>query len=202
MVMMKTGSVLLLVLLTATSVSAKKKKGPPRRSGPAVVASGQIAAKSGAALRGSLSVREITGTDAHRYRLVVSVDHAPPGEHAVHIHEKGDCSAPDGRSAGAHWNPSNEAHGQWGHSHFHLGDIGNMKVGSDGKGSITIETDKWTPGSGLPSDPMGKAIIVHEKIDDFTTQPTGNAGNRIGCGVIVSYQQEDTENPLAPTKNK
>src|SRR5438445_433123 len=79
-----------------------------------------------------------------------------------------------------------QAHGQWGHEHFHMGDIGNMKVGKDGKGEITFSTDKWTlGGTDDKTDVLGHAIIIHEKVDDFTTQPTGNAGNRIGCAVLA-----------------
>ena len=66
----------------------------------------------------------------------------------------------------------------------HLGDIGNLEVGEDGEGSLTLSTDKWTMGSGADNDILGKAVIVHAGADDFTTQPTGAAGGRIGCGVI------------------
>jgi Cu-Zn family superoxide dismutase len=163
-------------------------------------AGGPIEAKSGATLTGKAEFRQKEG--AKDVTAKIDVEKAPPGEHAVHIHEKGDCSSPDGKSAGGHWNPSNEAHGQWGHDHFHLGDIGNMKVGEDGKGTITLTTDKWTIGGGGPNDILGKAIIVHEKIDDFTTQPTGNAGNRIGCVVIAEQESSPAEEKKKPAAEK
>lgn len=173
---------LLLALVTTTlggGVAAAKGKSHK-------TAGGLVEAKSGATLSGKAEFRQKDGSK--EVIVKVDVEKAPPGEHAVHIHEKGDCSSPDGKSAGGHWNPGAEQHGQWGHDHFHLGDIGNMKVGEDGKGTITLTTDKWTIGGGGTNDVVGKSIIVHEKIDDFTTQPTGNAGNRLGCVVIAEEQ--------------
>jgi len=116
--------------------------------------------------------------------LQVSIESAPPGVHACHIHQVGDCSAEDGSSAGGHWNPGGHEHGKWGTEPYHLGDIGNIVVGEDGKGSISLTTDRWSMGGGAENDVMGKAIVVHADPDDFTSQPTGNAGGRIGCGVI------------------
>jgi Cu-Zn family superoxide dismutase len=153
------------------------------KSKPHKTAGGAIEAKSGATLKGKAEFRQPDGTK--EVTVKVDVEGAPEGVHAVHIHEKGDCSSPDGKSAGGHWNPTSDQHGQWGHDHFHLGDIGNMTVGKDGKGTIELKTDKWTIGGGGPNDIIGKSVIVHEKVDDFTTQPTGNAGNRIGCVVIA-----------------
>ena len=116
--------------------------------------------------------------------LQIKLEQAPPGEHAVHIHENGDCSSPDGKSAGGHWNPTGDDHGKWGASPFHLGDIGNVTVGEDGTGSLSMTSDRWVMGSGAENDILEKAVIVHADVDDFTSQPTGNAGGRIGCGVI------------------
>jgi len=116
--------------------------------------------------------------------LRIELENAAPGMHAVHLHEKGDCSAPDAMSAGPHWNPTNQAHGQWGHSAFHLGDIGNIEVGADGKGGISFRTELWSVGDKPEVDIVGRAVVVHANADDFVTQPTGNAGGRIGCGVV------------------
>ncbi len=102
---------------------------------------------------------------------------------AVHLHEHGDCSD-NGKMAHGHWNPTNAQHGKWGTASFHSGDIGNVKLDSKGKGTISLETDLWTLGGKADKNILGKAIIVHGGVDDFTTQPTGNAGSRIGCGVI------------------
>jgi Cu-Zn family superoxide dismutase len=177
----KWGLAIALALLGATlgqSVYAKKKAGKATPEGKSAAAS--IESKSGSTVAGKASFTEA----GKEVTLKVEVEKAPPGKHAVHIHDKGDCSSPDGKSAGDHWNPMTDQHGEWSAEHHHLGDIGNMDVGPDGKGTITLTTDKWTIGTGEKNDVAGHAIIVHGGVDDFKTQPTGNAGPRIGCGVI------------------
>ena len=105
-----------------------------------------------------------------------------PGIHAVHIHEKGDCSAADGSSAGGHWNPTAEKHGKWEHGEFHMGDIGNLVADKDGTARLVFKTDNWRMGGNdATKNIMGKSIIIHADADDFHTQPTGNAGGRVGC---------------------
>ena len=116
--------------------------------------------------------------------VTIEIENASPGEHGVHIHATGDCSAPDGTSAGGHWNPTDVAHGKWGDAEFHLGDLGNIAVGADGTGSFELTTDLWDMDTGSDLDVVGKAIIVHAGADDFVSQPSGAAGARIGCGVI------------------
>ncbi len=117
--------------------------------------------------------------------LYIEIEGLPPGDYAVHIHEYGDCSSLDGSSAGGHWNPTNTAHGKWGEGEFHLGDIGNITIGQDGTGVIKLTTDLWEIGTGSDRDVVGKSIILHAGADDFTSQPSGAAGARIGCGVIL-----------------
>ncbi|MEO6949591.1 MAG: superoxide dismutase family protein [Ginsengibacter sp.] len=102
---------------------------------------------------------------------------------AVHLHEHGACGDM-GKDAHGHWNPTNQQHGKWGSSSFHLGDIGNVTLDASGKGHLEMETDLWTIGGDSTSNILGRAVIVHGGVDDFKTQPTGNAGSRIGCGVI------------------
>ncbi len=116
--------------------------------------------------------------------FVVELNNASAGQHAVHIHEKGDCSAPDGTSAGGHWNPTGVAHGKWGEGEFHLGDIGNLTASEQGAGRLQLTTNLWEMNTGSDIDVVGKAIVVHAGPDDFVSQPSGNAGARIGCGVI------------------
>jgi len=145
-----------------------------------VVATADIESRSGSSLTGTARFTE----QGRTVTLTLEVEGAPPGVHAVHLHQNGDCSADDATSAGPHWNPGNVEHGQWDHAPFHLGDIGNLQVGPDGYGSLTLTTDLWSIGTGEANDILGRAIIIHEKADDFTTQPTGAAGGRIGCGVI------------------
>lgn len=102
---------------------------------------------------------------------------------AVHIHEHGACGDM-GNEAHGHWNPTNKKHGKWGSEEFHAGDIGNVQLDADGKGSLEMETNLWTIGGDSTTNVLNRALIVHGGVDDFKTQPTGNAGNRIGCGVI------------------
>lgn len=105
-----------------------------------------------------------------------------PGIHAVHIHENGDCSATDGSSAGGHWNPTAENHGKWENPEHHMGDIGNLVADKNGTARLVFSTNQWCLGCADESKNVyGHAIIIHEKADDFHTQPTGNAGGRIGC---------------------
>ncbi len=102
---------------------------------------------------------------------------------AVHIHDHGDCGD-SGMASHGHWNPTNAQHGKWGIGSFHLGDIGNVKLDSKGKGSLTMETDLWSLGGTPDKNIIGHAIIVHGGEDDYKSQPAGNAGARIGCGII------------------
>ena len=147
-------------------------------------------AKQANAMIGSSSDSGVTGMavftqNGDQITFTAEIQGASPGLHAIHIHANGDCSAPDGTSAGGHWNPTDVAHGKWGEGEFHLGDIGNITVGEDGTGRITLTTDLWEIGTGSDIDVVGKGIIVHAGADDFTSQPSGAAGARIGCGVIV-----------------
>ena len=110
-----------------------------------------------------------------------------PGMHAIHIHEKADCSAADATSSGGHWNPTAKNHGKWGDATgYHKGDIGNFEADADGTGFVSMSTNEWCLGCDDPSkDIMGKAIVVHRGVDDFTSQPSGAAGARVSCGGII-----------------
>ena len=109
------------------------------------------------------------------------------GTHAIHLHESSDCSSADGTSTGGHWNPTAEPHGKWGAAEgYHKGDIGNFTADAAGNGTITFITSEWCIGCGDPKkDILGKAVIVHQGVDDFTSQPTGDAGGRVSCGGII-----------------
>ncbi len=119
--------------------------------------------------------------------MVAVLEGLTPGVHAIHLHEKADCSASDGTSTGGHWNPTGQPHGKWGETEgYHKGDIGNFKANENGNGSIAFSTDQWCIGCGdSAKDILGKAIIVHQGTDDFVTQPTGAAGGRVSCGGII-----------------
>ncbi len=117
--------------------------------------------------------------------MTAKLYNATSGKHAIHIHQNGDCSSPNGKSAGGHWNPEQHNHGKWGEQKFHKGDIGNFIIGESGSGTITKKTELWCIGCDDPKkNILGKAIIVHAGADDFNSQPSGAAGSRIACGVI------------------
>ncbi|MFO7445450.1 MAG: superoxide dismutase family protein [Ignavibacteriaceae bacterium] len=105
-----------------------------------------------------------------------------PGKHGFHIHEFGDCSAPDASSAGGHFNPVGNQHAGPTSQNRHTGDLGNIEADANGNASLQL-TDSVMTFYGINSI-IGHAVVVHEKEDDFTTQPTGDAGGRIACGVI------------------
>ncbi|MBI3087623.1 MAG: superoxide dismutase family protein [Candidatus Omnitrophica bacterium] len=118
-------------------------------------------------------------------KMTVRVSNVPPGKHGLHIHQFGNC-ADQGNAAGGHYNPHGVAHGflpSDGFAGAHAGDFGNIEVGADGTGMLELTLPDLRLG-GASNTVGGRAIVLHEKEDDFG-QPTGNAGGRIGCGVIT-----------------
>lgn len=143
----------------------------------------RMEAKSDSKVEGEAYFREENGV----IRLEAKFTGLKPGKHAIHLHEKADCSAADGTSAGGHWNPTLEKHGKWGDdAGYHKGDIGNFEVNDEGNGSITFETEEWCIGcEDEKKNIVGKSIIVHEGVDDYVSQPTGDAGGRVACGGVI-----------------
>lgn len=107
----------------------------------------------------------------------------PNSTHGLHIHEKGDCSAPDATSAGEHFAPLQHPHGAPG-ADTHVGDLGNVQADAQGNAEVDANAVLAQLGGGVPTDVKGKAVIVHAQRDDLTSQPSGDAGDRIACGVI------------------
>ena len=143
----------------------------------------QLEPKSGSKSIGKLIFKEVDGVVS----LEAKFQGLTAGMHAIHIHEKADCSSVDGKSTGGHWNPTFTNHGKWGNEDgYHKGDIGNFNVIDNGYGKITMETTEWCIGcEDDTKNILGKAIIVHQGTDDFTSQPSGAAGARIICGGII-----------------
>ena len=176
-------SFLLLIGISLALVSCERMKQQPGiLSTPSVK---QAIATIGPASDSSVTGMATFTQNGDQITLTIEIQGATPGIHAVHIHESGDCSSPDGKSAGGHWNPTGVPHGKWGEGEFHLGDLGNVPVGEDGTGSIELTTDLWEIGTGSDVDVIGRGIVVHAGADDFTSQPSGDAGARIGCGAIA-----------------
>jgi Cu-Zn family superoxide dismutase len=148
---------------------------------PRITAESSIRPLAGSGVTGAARLRK----SGDQVILVVTLKGAPPGEHAIHIHEFGDCSN-EGMAAGGHWNPTNQQHGRWGSASFHLGDIGNIKIRPDGTATLLFKTDLWKLGGGGPRDVVEKSIVIHSGADDFVSQPSGNSGTRIACGMISS----------------
>jgi Cu-Zn family superoxide dismutase len=157
-----------------------------QQAGQKLRAVARLEAKSESSLSGEAFFTE---EDSGDVSFAVHIENVEPGQHAVHIHESGDCSAPDASSAGDHWNPTSDPHGKWGEEPHHLGDIGNIEVGEDGSGSLSLTTEDWSLGEMDARSVLGKAVVVHAGEDDFSTQPDGAAGDRIGCGVITLTQE-------------
>ncbi|MEL1254415.1 superoxide dismutase family protein [Flavobacterium sp. DGU38] len=138
--------------------------------------------KSNSTVTGTATFTEKNG----KVTFTAKIAGLQPGVHAIHIHEKSDCSAADGSSAGGHWNPTFKKHGKWGAGEYHKGDIGNFTADANGNGTITLTTDEWAiGGDDETKNILGKGLIVHQGADDFTTQPTGNAGGRVACAGII-----------------
>jgi Cu-Zn family superoxide dismutase len=110
----------------------------------------------------------------------------PAGVHAVHIHTTGACTGPDFKSAGGHWNPAMKQHGHDNPAGQHMGDMPNMTVDADGTGTLTtmVPGAMLEGGSAPLLDADGAAIVIHEGADDYKTDPTGNAGGRLACGIV------------------
>lgn len=109
------------------------------------------------------------------------------GEHAIHLHEKADCSSADGTSTGGHWNPTFQPHGKWGAEEgYHKGDIGNFVADAEGDATVDFATGEWCIGcDDETKNILGKAVIVHQGVDDYTSQPSGDAGARVSCAGII-----------------
>jgi Cu-Zn family superoxide dismutase len=128
--------------------------------------------------------------DADGVTVHLLIEGLSPGEHGWHLHEFGVCE-PGGAepfsSAGGHWNPTAQPHGAPDAGEHHVGDFGNLMASADGLAEIEITTTDFTFDAGVTSifDEDGTAIVVHEGVDDLTTQPSGNSGPRYACGVVA-----------------
>lgn len=171
-------AILSFVILTALIIGCKTST----KSNDAKTLTVTLEPKSNSTVSGTATFTEKNG----KVTFVAKVAGLQPGLHAIHIHEKSDCTAADGSSAGGHWNPTFKKHGKWGSAEYHKGDIGNFTADAKGNGTITLTTDEWCVGCGdATKDVLGKGLIVHQGTDDFTTQPTGNAGGRVACAGII-----------------
>jgi Cu-Zn family superoxide dismutase len=133
--------------------------------------------RSGSQVTGTVTFTK-SGDDV---KMVAEVQNLTPGKHGFHIHEKGDCSAPDAASAGAHFNPTHQHHGGPMGTEHHAGDFGNLDADASGNAHLVWQGKMQLTGT---DSVVGKSFVVHEKEDDLKTDPSGNSGSRIACGVI------------------
>jgi Cu-Zn family superoxide dismutase len=129
---------------------------------------------------GEATFEEVDG----KVRVIVFTQGLVPGrEHGLHIHEAGDCSSGDGMSAKGHFNPHGKPHGTPGASERHAGDLPSLKADKSGRAKLDVTVELFTVRPG-PASVVGRGLIIHADPDDYKTQPTGNSGARIACGVI------------------
>jgi Cu-Zn family superoxide dismutase len=143
----------------------------------------QLSSTQGNTANGSLTVTAASAGGGVRISGVIQ-GLRPHSEFGFHVHEKGDCSAPDATSAGEHFNPTSQAHGDPRGTAHHAGDIPNVRSDAQGVAEIDVDVPDLTLQSNPATDIAGKAIVLHAKPDDYHTQPSGNSGERIACGVI------------------
>lgn len=169
--------------LTACGSAPKKTAAPPPPKPVSTAQSGQaiLASASGSLVSGKLKI--VPTADGVRLTGVVG-GFAPNSVHAIHIHEKGDCSAVDASSAGGHFNPGMSAHGKVDSGTHHGGDMDNLVADAEGVAKVDAHARAVTLGGGAGNDVAGRAVVVHAAPDDYASQPAGNAGARIACGVI------------------
>ncbi len=169
------------VIETEPTTAAPAEQATPAEPAPGAVA--QVAPTQGNTVTGSLAL----ASSSEGVRISGAIQGLKPNaEFGFHVHEKGDCSAPDGSSAGGHFNPTQAQHGNPTGSTHHAGDMVNIKSNAEG----VAQVDTTAAGTTLNGDPgtdlIGKAVVVHEGPDDYTTQPSGNSGKRVACGVIAA----------------
>jgi len=138
--------------------------------------------RSASEVRGSVTFTEAEGGGA---AVKLDLTGVPEGVHGFHVHEKGDCSAPDATSAGGHFNPHGMQHAGPGDVERHAGDFGNVIASASGVVKTELVMSGISLKEGAIDSAIGRGLILHAKRDDLTTQPTGDAGGRIACGVIT-----------------
>jgi Cu-Zn family superoxide dismutase len=161
------------------------KMGDPQNA-KSVIIKTTLNAKSESKASGDITFEEKAG----QVVMEAKFEGLDKGIHAIHLHETANCSSEDGKSAGGHWNPTGERHGKWSDAEgYHKGDIGNFEVSEDGTATVNFETSEWCIGcDDTTKNIVGRSVIIHHGGDDFTSQPSGNAGKRVGCAEISSYQ--------------
>lgn len=168
-----------LAALTLSACGGMSEKGERSSlSGP--IGQARLAPTQGNNANGSVRFTPVAGG----VRVQAQLESLTPGPHGFHLHEKGDCSAPDATSAGGHFNPANQPHGHPDRNAHHLGDLPMVVADQNGRGTLDYVAKGATLDSSSSTGIVGRAAVLHAAADDFTSQPAGNSGARIACGVI------------------
>ena len=175
-----------VLVLGAGSLGLSAQAPPAAKSGAAAGVAAKATVKLAPTANQTARGEVTFTTEAGGVHVVGTFSGLVFGEHGFHVHEKGDCSAPDATSAGGHFDPATKPHAAREATARHVGDLGNLKA--DPYGLARVDFVDTTLSLGGPNSIIGKAVIIHEKPDDFMTQPTGNAGARQACGVIEAAQ--------------
>lgn len=177
---------LVLAACASTPSTVESSASAPAAGAPAAStardASVVLAPASGSLVSGRLTAMPMDG-GVHFSGEIGGL--TPDGTHAIHVHERGDCSAADASSAGGHFNPTGAPHGQVGTPTHHAGDMNNIVANAQGIARVDVHAQNVTLGGGASNDIAGLAVIVHGKADDYRSQPAGDAGARVACGVIT-----------------
>ena len=138
-----------------------------------------LEARSGSAITGTVSFQAV----GQKVRIEARVAGLTPGAHGFHVHEAGDCSAPDASSAKGHFNPAGRPHGPHGGAERHAGDMPNLVADSAGRATLSAELDMLSLTEG-PGGILKRSVVIHADPDDYKSQPAGNSGKRVACGTI------------------
>jgi len=177
----------LLVLGFASGCGKKSDMSSSGASSETVAAAPAAASLSAQAVIEPTEGNDVRGTvrfvqEGAKVRVIADLTGLTPGEHGIHVHEHGDCSAPDGSSAGGHFNPTNQPHAGPDADARHVGDMGNIVADSAGKAHLDYVDSKIALSG--PNSVVDRSVIVHSGRDDLTSQPSGDSGKRVACGVI------------------
>ena len=188
---MRTGTAIALVsaaiaaTLAGCATPPPKQPEAPQAQSTATSAQANLASASGSLVSGRVTLQPM-GDGVHLTGTIGGLQ--PNTAHGIHVHEKGDCSAANASSAGGHFNPTGSAHGRAGSATHHAGDMDNIVATADGTAVLNIHLSGVTLGGGAANDIANRALVVHAAADDYTSQPAGNSGARVACGVIQVMQ--------------
>ena len=152
----------------------------PPQAQAAETATAALQPASGSQVQGQVTFTQ----DGNRVRAAGEIKGLSPGRHGFHLHEKGDCSAPDAESAGGHFNPAGKKHGGLKSTERHAGDFGNLNADASGVAKVELTLTGISVAQNRPDSIVGRALVVHAQADDEKSDPSGNSGSRVACGVV------------------